>query len=78
MTKHWDEAHTMTGPVCFHPKDCFERVFLIAGASEGTGGDEETPSMGNISSETFLDIGVSTGASGIDLPRGISERSLID
>jgi hypothetical protein len=73
-----DEAHITTGPVCFHPEDCFESDFLNAGASEGTGGEEETSSMENISPETFLDIGVSAGTSGIDPQvRGTSERSFI-
>lgn len=34
----------ITGPICFHPKVCFERVFLIEIDSGGAGGEEETPS----------------------------------
>lgn len=66
----------MTGPTGFHPEDCFEGDVLIVGDSVGTGGDEETPSIVNISSETLLDIGMDAELSGIDL-RQASERSLI-
>ena len=67
----------MVGPIGFHPKDCFEGVFSIAGDPRETGGDEEMPSIVNISSETPLDIGAGAGLSGIDLCRTTSERSLI-
>ena len=67
----------MTGPIGFHPEDCFDGVFLIVGDSSGTGGDEGTPSIANISSETLLDIGIGGEPSGTDLRRDASERSLI-
>ena len=57
----------MTGPIGFHPENCFEGVFLTVCDSNGTGGDEETPSIANISSETLLEIGMGAEPSGIDL-----------
>jgi len=68
-TKHWSEAYLTTGPIGFH--------LLIPGDSSGTGGDEGTPSIANISSETLLDIDIGAEPSGIDLCRVASERSLI-
>jgi len=61
--KRWDEPYLMTGPVDFHP----EGVFLIVGDIDRTGGDEETPSIANISSETFLGIGIVGESSRVDL-----------
>ena len=68
----------MTGPIGPHPEVCFEGVFLIADNSGGAGGDEETSSIANISSETPLGSGIGAELSGIDLRRATSERSLID
>lgn len=68
----------MTGPIGFHPEDCFEGVFSIMGDSSVMGGDEETPSIANISSETLFEIGVGTEPSGIDFCRATSIRSLGD
>jgi len=67
----------MEGPIDFHPEDCFEGVLSIVGDSIGTGGDEETPSIANISSETLPDTGTGAEQSRIDLRRAASERSLI-
>ena len=76
-TKQQDEAHLIIGPIGFHPEDCFEGVFSIVGDSGEIGGDEGTPSIGNISSETPLDIGVGAELSGIDPHRATPERPLI-
>ena len=58
----------MAGPIDFHP-GCFEGVSLVAGDSGETGGEEERPSMANISSDTLFDIGMGTGSSRIGLRR---------
>lgn len=68
----------MIGPIAFHPEGCFDGGFLIVDGSGGAGGDEETPSIANISSETFFDNGTGGGVSGIDRRRAASERSLFD
>ena len=66
----------MTGPIGFHPEDRFEGVFSTDDSSM-MGGDEETPSIANISSEMLFEIGVGAEPSGIDLCRATSIRSLV-
>lgn len=76
-TEQWDEPYLATGPIGFHTEDCFEDVLLIADNSGRAGGDEETPSIANTSSEKLLDIDIGTAPSVVDLRRAASERSLI-
>lgn len=74
VIKRWDGPYLMAGPVDFHP----EGVFLIVGDVDRAGGDEETPSIVNISSETLLGIGIGGKSSRFDLRLAASERSLVD
>lgn len=53
----------MAGPIGLHPED----GFLKMAKSDGTGGDEDTPSITNISSETLLGICTGGELSGADL-----------